>query len=329
MSTLTKVDVAIVGMGAMGSAAFYHLAQRGMSVLGIEQFELGHGRGSSHGETRVIRTAYHEHPDYVPLLQRAIPLWKDLEREAEEDLYAPVGCLEVGPPDGEVIQGVLESAQTHGLSVEQLSAAQVEERFDGFRVPDGMTGTFETQGGVLRVEDCIRAHGRLGQRHGGALWSQTRVSHVRESSHGVTVQTDRGSVEAGAVLVSPGAWAADFFPQWSRPLEIRRKPLLWFAAKSGAYSRDSGSPVFLYQVPEGLIYGFPAMEDGVVKVALHSGGESYDRPEDLVREIQESDTDVLREFVRKWMPLVDAETVIRGDVCMYTCLLYTSPSPRD
>ena len=316
---MPRYQVAVVGVGAAGSAAFYHLAARGISVIGIDQFEPGHGCGSSHGETRVIRTAYHEHPDYVPLLQRAIPLWKALEEEAGESLYTPVGCLEVGPPDGEVIQGVLTSAKLHGLSVEQLTAKEIEERFPGFKVPDGMVGTYEREGGVLAVEPCIRAHARLGVKRGGVLWENTRVLGMSgEKGEPLTLDTGRGQVQAEQVIVSTGAWAGEWFPQLPVPLEIRRKPLVWFAAEKGAYGPKAGSPVFLYQVPQGLLYGFPAMEDGEVKVALHSGGDSYERPEDLDRNLMKEDSTLLAALVGEWLPSVNASEVVRGDVCMYT-----------
>ena len=111
-------DVIILGTGGVGSAAAYHLAKRGANVLGIDRFAGGHDRGSSHGETRVIRQAYFEHPDYVPLLLRAYELWRELEAETGVDLLRQVGLLQVGPPVGTVVRGVLQSAKQHGLGVD-------------------------------------------------------------------------------------------------------------------------------------------------------------------------------------------------------------------
>src|SRR6185295_8762413 len=140
-------DVIVLGTGGVGSAAAFHLARRGAKVLGIDQYPSGHDRGSSHGETRVIRQAYFEHPDYVPLLLRAYELWRELEEQVGIDLLHQVGLVQVGPPDGFVVAGVLQAAQLHGLSVESLAADEVPKRFPGFRVPDGSVGVFEPAAG--------------------------------------------------------------------------------------------------------------------------------------------------------------------------------------
>src|SRR4051812_5631928 len=151
-------DVIILGTGGVGSAAAYHLAKRGAKVLGIDQFPGGHDRGSSHGETRVIRQAYFEHADYVPLLLRAYELWHELESEAGADLLHQVGLLQVGPPDGVVVGGVLQAARLHGLNVESLTGEQVAKRFPGLRAPPGSVGVFEPAAGYLRVERCVLSH---------------------------------------------------------------------------------------------------------------------------------------------------------------------------
>src|SRR5689334_20633262 len=140
---MSSYDVIVLGSGGVGSAAAYHLARRGAKVLGIDQFAGGHDRGSSHGETRVIRQAYFEHPDYVPLLLRAYELWRELEEAVGVDLLHQVGLLQVGPPSGLVVSGVLAAARQHGLAVEELSASQTESRFPGFRVPEDSVGVFE------------------------------------------------------------------------------------------------------------------------------------------------------------------------------------------
>ena len=158
-------DVIVIGCGGVGSATLWQLASRGARVLGIDPYAPGHDRGSSHGDTRVIRQAYFEHPDYVPLLRRAYALWSDLEQQAGRRLYHETGVLEIGPPNGEVVPGVLTSARVHGLEVESLTADEVAQRFPGCAVPDGDVAVFEKRGGFLRVEDCVIACARqAGQR---------------------------------------------------------------------------------------------------------------------------------------------------------------------
>lgn len=311
-------DVLVVGLGAIGSAALYHLAKRGQRVLGVERFAPGHGQGSSHGETRVIRTAYHEHPDYVPLLERAIPLWRELEEEAGEKLYWEVGCLEVGPPDGEVVSGVLQAAEAHDLAVEVLSREEVETRFPGFSVPEGMVGVFEKAGGVLAVEACVRAHTRCAQQRSAEVWTETEVSGIHEADSGFEVQTSRGRVHCDQVIISAGAWASDWLGFLEIPFEVVRKPLVWFEAEAGAYSVSEKSPVFLFEMPEGLFYGFPAMDSGEVKLAEHSGGRVVADPLRVDRDLHEEDSAPLATFVRSCLPRVNADEVKRFTLCMYT-----------
>src|SRR5437667_6109143 len=131
-------DVFVCGLGAMGSAASYHLSRAGLKVLGVDRFQPPHDRGSSHGKTRIIREAYFEDPRYVPLVQRAYELWTALEREAERRLLLETGGLMIGRPDSTVVRGARRSAETHGLRHELLAAAEVRRRFPALRPDDDM-----------------------------------------------------------------------------------------------------------------------------------------------------------------------------------------------
>src|SRR3954469_21088373 len=150
-------DVIVLGVGGMGSAACFELARRGRRVLGLEQFPLVHARGSSHGHTRIIRTAYYEHPNYVPLLRRAWERWYELEQLTGRHLLTECGCLNAGPADGELVNGVRASAREHGLPVEELTADEIARRYP-FRLPPNFAGVLERQAGFLYVEECVRAH---------------------------------------------------------------------------------------------------------------------------------------------------------------------------
>src|SRR3954470_14441684 len=136
-------DVIIVGLGAMGSATAYHLASAGVKVLGLEQFDIPHALGSSHGQSRMIRLAYYEHPDYVPLLRRAYELWDELEAQSGQKLLFRTGGVYLGPPDGGLIGGSLAAAKLHGLAHEVLSPAALKERLPQFRIPDNWLAVHE------------------------------------------------------------------------------------------------------------------------------------------------------------------------------------------
>ncbi|MGA8116126.1 MAG: FAD-dependent oxidoreductase, partial [Actinocatenispora sp.] len=151
------VDVVVVGLGAMGSQALWRLAHRGVRVLGVEQFRPGHDRGSSHGESRIIRSAYSEGPGYVPLIQRAWTLWDELARVSGDDVVTRTGGLMIGTPDAPMVAGAVRSAEEHGLDHELLPAAELRRRFGQHRVDDDMVGFHERAAGVLRPELAVRA----------------------------------------------------------------------------------------------------------------------------------------------------------------------------
>jgi len=135
-------DVIVVGLGAMGSATAYHLAKRGHRVLGLDAHPRGHKNGSSHGTTRIIREAYFEAPEYVPLVQRAYALWRELEAESGHHLLAITGGLNIGTPESEFVGGARMSAQLHHLPYEELTNTEVAGHFPGFRLPDEIVALY-------------------------------------------------------------------------------------------------------------------------------------------------------------------------------------------
>src|SRR4051794_24156929 len=168
---MERYDAIVVGVGTMGSAALYHLARRGRRVLGLEQYGLVHTNGSMHGQTRIIRLAYHEHPGYVPLVQRASELW----RELGPDLLHTVGSLEIGPPEGELVPGALHACAVHGLEHEVLEPEEIRRRFPQFRPEQGTVGVFQPDGGFVRAEEAVRAHGEQAVAAGAELRLGERV----------------------------------------------------------------------------------------------------------------------------------------------------------
>src|SRR3954463_6173791 len=126
---MAHLDVVVCGLGAMGSAALYHLARRGKRVLGLERHSPGHDRGSSHGLTRIIRLGYFEHPSYVPLLRRAYELWRPFEAASGQPLLHITGIAEIGLPTSTLVRGTLAAAKLHDLPHEVLGASELRQRF--------------------------------------------------------------------------------------------------------------------------------------------------------------------------------------------------------
>ena len=315
-----RADITVVGLGAVGSGAVYRLAQRGLSVAGIERFAPGHDRGSSHGLTRVIRKAYFEAPDYVPLLERAYELWDEIEDTSGEEIFLRTGVLEVGPPNGEVVPGVLRAAKEHNLDVHPLESGEIEDRFPGFRVPAHLSGVFEADGGILKVERCVELQAELARQKGAQLRTNTSVQRIERVGSGYRLHTNNGILSTGALIVTAGAWAQRLIPELNPHLKVLRKVLLWYNVNKGgpSYKREEHSPVFLFELPEGVFYGFPVLDELGLKLAEHSGGNPVSDPLKLDRALYPADHAPVEGFLKEYMPNVDPRLPTKHAVCMYT-----------
>jgi monomeric sarcosine oxidase len=310
-------DVIILGTGGVGSAAAYQLAKRGARVLGLDRFSGGHDRGSSHGETRVIRQAYFEHPDYVPLLLRAYELWRELEAECGVDLLNQVGLLQVGPSEGAVVRGVWESARLHGLAVESFTPGEILRRFPGFRVPAGSVGVFEPAAGYLRVERCVLAHLAAAKLNGAELRSGVAAQAWHADGSGVRVATDQGDFAAEKLIITAGPWAPHVLAGLGVPMQIRRKHVYWFPSSDARYLESSGCPTYLFELPQGVFYGFPQIDELGVKAAEHSGGAVVADPLADPRELDAVDLARVESFLADHLPGVGRPMQHRN-VCYYT-----------
>ena len=306
----------MLGVGGVGSAALYHLARRGVRVLGLDRYPPGHDRGSSHGATRIIRQAYFEHPDYVPLVLRAYELWEELAQRVGETLYQEVGLLQIGPPEGEVVSGVLASAHAHRLEVERLTAGQIAGRWPGFHVSDALVGVHERRAGYLHVERCVAAHASQAAACGAALLCDRSVLGWHAEGSGVVVRTDRETLRAESLVICAGAWAGPLLADLGLRFEVRRKPVFWFETLDDAYRGDR-YPAFLYEVPQGIFYGTPQLDAAGVKVAEHTAGAVVADPCEVDREIGAADLAPVEQFVREYLPRA-GRRVTRHSVCMYT-----------
>src|SRR5262245_4881993 len=218
-----QYDVTVIGLGATGSAALCTLARRGLRAIGIEQFAPGHDRGSSHGETRIIRLGYFEHPSYVPLLRQTYALWREFERAARRTLMHITGIIEIGRPDSELVTGTLQASRQHGLPHEVLDAAETRRRFPAFRIPDDFVGVFQPDGGFLEVEPSLHAMIALARTRGAEVRTDTVVRSVRPSAGGVRIETSSGDIETAAAIVAAGPWIKTLLPDLAVPIRVTRQ----------------------------------------------------------------------------------------------------------
>jgi sarcosine oxidase len=309
-------DVAVIGLGAMGSAALAALARRGQRVVGIDRFAPGHDRGSSHGATRVIRLGYFEHPSYVPLVRAAYPLWRDLEARSGQPLLTITGILEMGAPGSDLVAGTLQSARQHGLLHEVLAAPALTKRFPAFRLPDDFIGVFQPDGGVLRAEPAVAALQALARKAGAELRMEERVLAVEPYGDGVRVTTGCGEVVAGCAIVAAGPWLKSLLPQLAVPIRVTRQVLAWFEPSDRDKFAAERFPVFLLQNQDGVFYGFPADATGVKAAKHHHLDEAVD-PDRCERIVSAADEAAIRNVLKACVPDADGP-LLAARTCLYT-----------
>jgi sarcosine oxidase len=310
------VDVVVVGLGIMGSAALYHLARRGQRVIGIERFTPGHDRGSSHGETRVIRLSYFEHPSYVPLVRAALAQWHELQSLAREPLIEATGVLEVGLPTSELIAGTLTAAREHRLAHEVISASEVMRRYPAFRLPSGYLGVLQPDGGYLIAEAAIRAHVALAKAAGAEIRLGEVVRDITPRAGGVRIDTEAGAIDAGAVVVCAGPWIASLVPGVP-PLRVTRQVLAWFDPLEPARFAHERFPVFLLESPFGLHYGFPWLATSGLKVAKHHHLDQAVDPDGDYAAVASDDENAIRGALKEYLPAANGP-LRSAKTCLYT-----------
>jgi sarcosine oxidase len=312
-------DIAVVGLGVMGSTAAAALARRGQRVIGIERFGPIHDRGSSHGATRVIRLGYFEHPSYVPLLRAAYPLWRDLEARSGRSLLSVTGILEMGDPGSDLVSGTLRASRQHGVPHEILDAQSLIRRFPAFRLPPDFIGIFQPDGGFVRAEATVAALQRIARDAGAELRFDEPVGAIEPTCDDALVKTSRGDIRAGTAIVAAGPWLTTLLPWTKIPIRVTRQVLAWFTPADAArtiLSAAGGFPVFLLQNPDGIFYGFPADQDGI-KVANHYHADETVDPNRYDRSVSAVDEALVRAGLKAHLPGADGD-LLAARTCLYT-----------
>ncbi len=311
-------DSIVVGLGGVGAAVAAELAALGLRVLGLEQFGPAHSYGSSHGRTRMIRQAYFEHPDYVPLARESFRYWERFQHCVGKRLLVRCGLLQVGPPQGEVLQGVRRSAQQHHLEVEDLHAEEVHHRWPGFRVPPAMAAVYEPQAGFLYVEACVKACLQMAAEKGAELRFRDPVQRWRVRHGKVEVRTGKETFCTCSLVLCGGAWMRQLVPELASHLRIVRKPQYWFSTPDAHYQLRRGVPGFLFQLPYGVFYGFPEEHPlWGVKMAMHSKGQELAGPEKQFSHLDAQDFQAVTRFARECLPRLGRHLRAHAP-CMYT-----------
>jgi sarcosine oxidase len=312
---MPQYDVIVVGLGAIGSATLRVLARRGVQALGIERYGPGHDHGSSHGETRMIRLGYFEHPSYVPLLRRTYALWRELEAEAGNKLLHITGIAEIGLPDSDVVAGTLAASRLHDLPHEVLSARHAMARFPAFRLPDDFICVVQADGGFVAVEAAMAAMVDQARAAGAEIWSETVVQAVTPTGRGVRVATSRGDIEATSAIIAAGPWIGRIVPDL--PLRVTRQVMTWFEPREPALFELGRFPAFLMRTPYGNHYGFPSVDGSLVKIAKHHHLDETVDAETVDRTVSLQDEAAVRAAVTAHIPAADGPLAL-AKTCLYT-----------
>lgn len=315
---MKKWDAIVIGVGSMGSATCYQLAKQGMRVLGIEQYDITHEWGSHAGQSRLIRKAYFEHPDYVPLLQRAYDGWKEIEQKAQIQLYWPTGIAYFAPEQHSIIQGIRSSARQHGIRLTDESP----DKWPQFSIPRHFSCVFEPESGFLTPEIAIRSFVQAAQEYGADIHTHERMSAWQETTNGVEVITDKGIYLAEKLIFTAGAYTS-YILELPVPLRVTRQLLAWAHPQDPAGFGLGEIPCWMIAEEgiEGLYYGFPALPasfDGPrgLKIAYHRPGERMTNPADTV--FDSTDEQLLLKHVLDRYVAPARATIYELKQCRYT-----------
>jgi sarcosine oxidase len=326
---MQRYDTIVLGLGAMGSAALYHLAKRGQKVLGIDQFSPPHMLGSSHGDTRVTRLAIGEGAHYTPLVMRSHELWREIERETGADLLTTTGGLIISSRATtsrmhvhDFFGTTVAAAERYGIAHEILDASAIRRRFPAFNISDDEIGYYEYEAGFLRPEACVAAQLSLAERYGAAISRNEKAAAFEEIDAGVNIKSDKNTYSADRLIVTAGTWLPQLISRtYARPFKVRRQVLYWFAPKGPVAPYEIGKfPIYIWEIqgrPQ-AIYGFPATDGarGGIKVATQQY-ETETTPDDVDRTVSDEEMRAMHEYIAPYLPGF-SEKCVKAVVCLYT-----------
>ena len=309
-------DMVVLGLGVMGASAVHQLAGRGVRVLGLDANQRGHVLGSSHGRSRIIREAYYEAAEYVPLVQRAFVQWRELEEETGLDLLLMTGCLNIGRPGTQVVDGVIASARRHGLPSEVLPSDAMRSRFPAFALPESHVGVYQPTAGVLNADACVGALVDASVARGATIRHGELVNNWEPDGDGVIVRTPSGTIRAQKLVITAGPWSASVLADLGLPLQAVRQYVVHFEPQAPERFSPPGFPAFIWDVAEGEVYGIPYLPGSGFKVGGHDPGEPC-TPETARRTVTAEEIENVRSIFERCLPGC-ATTMSMAATCLYT-----------
>ncbi|MEX1004557.1 MAG: N-methyl-L-tryptophan oxidase [Acidimicrobiia bacterium] len=298
---MNELSVGVIGTGSIGSMLLWRLAARGVHATGFEQYSPGHDRGAAGGESRIFRLAYREGPGYVPLLRQARELWRELDSVSPHRLFYESGFVTVGAEDEPRMEAIRASARAHGLTIEELGAAEAARRVPEHPVRDGESMILDPAGGLIRPELAVMAAAEQARRLGAEVRSYTKVEEVVDEGGRVSVVTADGAQTFDHVVITTGPWVGGGLLPEGLPLQPKELTATWFPR------RDDDTFV-LGRTPTAVRLGepgfscFPAVDGAGVKVIAHGAFGDIDDPENLPRTAEISAVRRASRFVEEALP---------------------------
>jgi sarcosine oxidase len=315
------LDVIVIGVGSMGSATCYNLAKRGARVMGIEQFTSPHEKGSHTGQSRIVRKAYFEHPDYVPLLNRSYELWRELEKEAATKLFHKTGIFYSGKPQSDLIAGMKLSAERYRIPIEKIESKS--NRWRQFAMPPDFEMIHEPDAGFVSPEVAIATFIRQAEKAGAVIHQQETVTSWDYSDRIFSIKTTKGRYKAPRMVVTAGSWTSNLLPQVSEKLKVTEQFLFWVDVNDPREFSIENFPCWLIEDPEmGTFYGFPILPSAEfegpagLKIALHAPGEKSN-PDHRFKKDPEQYFSKVNTAIAKYFPGVKGE-ILSCKPCLYT-----------
>ncbi|UVI30502.1 N-methyl-L-tryptophan oxidase [Paenibacillus spongiae] len=306
---MMDAEVAVIGIGTIGSMTMWQLARRGVKVIGFEQFGTGHDRSAAGGESRIFRTAYLEGSEYVPMLHEARKQWRELEKETGYSLLHLNGGLMIGPAEGDTIRSVMKSIETHGLEHEYLEYDEAQKRYPQHKLFPGEVMVLDKQAGFIRPEFAVVSAVQRSEALGAVIHRYTQVESIEPDGDGVRIVANGKTYKVGQVVITTGPYTKKLLPEQASPLVTRRLVMSFFATtKPEMYTPDK-FPIFIRRSKHFDISGKPTLEGTMVKVMLNQGYDEVDDPHNLNRHIAIDDLNQINEAVRELLPDLIADPI--------------------
>lgn len=321
-------DAIVIGVGSMGATATYYLTNQGAKVLALEQHSIAHAHGSHFGQSRLIRKAYAEHPDYVPLLERAYANWATLEQATGQKLYHRTGLAYFGTPEVHFIKDVKAAAQQYNIPLDTYALTVAQAQFPQFKLEPNQEAIFEPNAGYVTPERTIATLAKAAQTQGAEIKVGEVVFNWQVKDGQVKVSTNQGTYYAHKLVITAGAYTAKILPQLAEQLQVTRQLLAWVKPKKPV----DNLPCWVVDLPEvsGIYYGFPwldsewlaaeANQTAGFKIGHHTPGQAI-HPKDLPltenTELIAQEKANLQEFIEQYLP------ELQGDFVEFRHCLYT------